>query len=162
MSGKHLFFGGGVWEMIPALGWAKRDKWGCKHHRCLNKPLVQIGCLSLVFFFPFFSFFFFLFFFLSSFPQYTWAAMPLSCSVSKAVEADLHRKALCISNSWDTELTSSLIDLQGDACCADMLECMSPLPPSALCRHILNDHVAGVYSATVQQCAFVRTHALAW
>lgn len=66
--------------------------------------------------------------------------MPLSCSVSKAVETNLHRKALCISNSWDTELTSSLIDLQGDACCADTLECMSPLPPSALCSHILNNH----------------------
>lgn len=32
-----------------------------------------------------------------------------------------------------------LTDLQGDAH-ADMLECMSPLPPSALCRHIPNNH----------------------
>lgn len=32
-----------------------------------------------------------------------------------------------------------LTDLQGDAR-ADMLECMSPLPPSALCRHIPNNH----------------------
>lgn len=60
--------------------------------------------------------------------------------VSKAVEANLHRKAVCISNSWDAELTSSFTDLQGDACCADTLECMSPLPPSALCGHIFNHH----------------------
>lgn len=73
-------------------------------------------------------------------PQHAWALVSLSCFVFKAVEKHLHRKSLCISNSWDTELTSSLTDLHGDACCADMQECMSPLPPSALWRHILSSH----------------------
>lgn len=65
--------------------------------------------------------------------------VPLYCIVSDTVQTHFRGKALCISNSWATELTSSLTDSQGDAN-VDMLECMSPLPPSALCRHILNNH----------------------
>ena len=70
---------------------------------------------------------------LSFFSWYTWALVPLYSTVSDTVQAHLHRKALCISNSWATVLTSSFTDLQGDAH-ADMLECMSPLPPSVLWR----------------------------
>lgn len=94
-----------------------------------------------------------------------WVGTTPRLCVSKAVETNLHRKAVCISNSWDAELTSSFTDLQGDACCADTLECMSPLPASALCGHILNDHwrlwrecvfvLEYVCSVRVQQCVLV-------
>lgn len=114
--------------------------------RCLNKPLVQIGCLS-------FGGDFNIYFFTLLPSLHLGLEATLLLCVSKAVETNLHRKAVCISNSWDAGLTSSFIDLQGDACCADTLECMSPLPPSALCGHILND-----YRRLWRECVFVHVY----
>lgn len=126
---KHIF--GAFWEMIPAL----RQQKGQGKFQMLQVPKQNSGSKLFLWHYVEISIFK-----RSTLPQHTWAMMPLSCSVSKAVGANLHRKTLCISNSWDTVLPSSLTDLQGDACCADMLVCMSPLPPTALCSHFLNNH----------------------
>lgn len=121
------------WDQLSILG----DK---KDRRKRNVTGAKSTCFCLFFFFSFSTVIYILFLYILSFLSwYTWALVPLYCTVSDAVQTHLHRKALCISNSWATELTSSLTDLQGDAH-ADMLECVSPLPPSALCRHILNNH----------------------
>lgn len=128
------------WEMIPALVWmeGRAGKGQVRGANIIGAVLLkQTSCPNRLFVIRWG--FLFIFFILLPSVHLGLEATLLLC-VSKAVETNLHRKAVCISNSWDAELTSSFIDLQGDACCADTLECMSPLPPSALCGHILNDH----------------------
>lgn len=113
-------------EMSPASGWGQGQV-GEKCHRC--QPLLLFHSVIYILFFVFF---------LNVLPP-----VHLSLDATTAVCLKLPRH-ICIEKlfAYQTAGPQSahhLPDLQGDAR-VDMLECMSPLPPSALSRHIPNNH----------------------